>query len=208
MVLVAFMLLRLLDLRERVIRLLGPRNLQATTAALDDAAGRVSRYLLSQLLINSLTGLWVGVGLCVSRRAESGPLGRAHPGAALHSLHRVWMAGVVPFALSFCGLRRLGAPPDRRRHLWQHRALQLRGARAVALRRADRCLAGGAAARRRLLDLALGTRGPAALGAHHGVSGRHGQVRPAARVPRGAARRRAGPRAASASLSAAPHEQP
>src|SRR6185312_6588775 len=43
MVLVAFMLLRLLDLRERVIRLLGPRNLQATTAALNDAAGRVSR---------------------------------------------------------------------------------------------------------------------------------------------------------------------
>ncbi len=101
MVLVAFMLLRLLDLRERVLRLLGPRNLHATTAALDDAAGRVSRYLLTQLLINSLTGLWVGVGLSF--------LGVPNPGlwGALTLVLRfipyvgVWAAGVMPLALSF-----------------------------------------------------------------------------------------------------------
>ena len=101
MVLVAFMLLRLPDLRERLIRLLGPRNLQATTAALDDAASRVSRYLLSQLLINSLTGLWVGIGLAL--------LGVPNPGlwGALTLVLRfipyvgVWTAGAMPFALSF-----------------------------------------------------------------------------------------------------------
>jgi predicted PurR-regulated permease PerM len=101
MVLVAFMLLRLLDLRERVIRLLGPRNLHATTTALDDAAARVSRYLLSQLLINSITGLWVGVGLSF--------LGVPNPGlwGALTLVLRfipyvgIWAAGVLPFALSF-----------------------------------------------------------------------------------------------------------
>ena len=101
MVLVAFMLLRLPDLRERLIRLLGPRNLQATTAALDDAADRVSRYLLSQLLINALTGLWVGVGLAL--------LGVPNPGlwGALTLVLRfipyvgVWAAGAMPFALSF-----------------------------------------------------------------------------------------------------------
>ena len=101
MVLVAFMLLRLIDLRERVVRLLGARNLQATTAALEDAAGRVSRYLLTQLLINSITGLWVGVGLAI--------LGVPNPGlwGALTLLLRfipyvgVWTAGVMPFALSF-----------------------------------------------------------------------------------------------------------
>jgi predicted PurR-regulated permease PerM len=100
-VLVAFMLLRLPDLRERLIRLLGPRNLQATTAALDDAAAGVSRYLLSQLLINSLTGLWVGVGLAL--------LGVPNPGlwGALTMVLRfipyagVWAAGAMPFALSF-----------------------------------------------------------------------------------------------------------
>ncbi|HEY1889206.1 MAG TPA: AI-2E family transporter [Steroidobacteraceae bacterium] len=101
MVLVAFMLLRLPDLRERVIRLLGPRNLQATTAALDDAAGRVSRYLLTQLLINSLTGLWVGVGLAL--------LGVPNPGlwGALTLVLRfipyvgIWAAGAMPLALTF-----------------------------------------------------------------------------------------------------------
>ena len=101
MVLVAFMLLRLPDLRERLIRLLGPRNLQATTAALDDAAARVSRYLLSQLLINSLTGLWVGIGLAL--------LGVPNPGlwGALTLVLRfipyvgIWIAGAMPFALSF-----------------------------------------------------------------------------------------------------------
>ena len=100
-VLVAFMLLRLPDLRERLIRLLGPRNLQATTAALDDAAARVSRYLLSQLLINALTGLWVGVGLAL--------LGVPNPGlwGALTLVFRfipyvgIWTAGAMPFALSF-----------------------------------------------------------------------------------------------------------
>ena len=100
-VLVAFMLLRLLDLRERIIRLLGPRNLHATTAALNDAAGRVSRYLLVQLLINSLTGLWVGVGLAL--------LGVPNPGlwGALTLVLRfipyvgIWTAAAMPFALSF-----------------------------------------------------------------------------------------------------------
>src|SRR5262249_2314854 len=52
-VLVAFMLLRLHDLRERIIRVIGRRNLYATTEALNDAGQRVSRYLLMQLLINS-----------------------------------------------------------------------------------------------------------------------------------------------------------
>lgn len=101
MVLVSFMLLRLPDLRERLIRLLGPRNLQATTAALDDAAARVSRYLLSQLLINSLTGVWVGVGLAL--------LGVPNPGlwGALTLVLRfipyvgIWAAAAMPLALSF-----------------------------------------------------------------------------------------------------------
>jgi predicted PurR-regulated permease PerM len=101
MVLVSFMLLRLPDLRERLIRLLGPRNLQATTDALDDAADRVSRYLLSQLLINSLTGVWVGVGLAL--------LGVPNPGlwGALTLVLRfipyvgIWAAAAMPLALSF-----------------------------------------------------------------------------------------------------------
>jgi predicted PurR-regulated permease PerM len=101
MVLVAFMLLRLPDLRERIIRLLGPRNLQATTAALDDAAGRVSRYLLTQLLINSITGLWVGIGLALLKVPNPGLWGALTLVLRFIPYVGVWTAGAMPFALSF-----------------------------------------------------------------------------------------------------------
>jgi predicted PurR-regulated permease PerM len=62
-VFVIFMLLRFEDLRERIIRVLGANNLRLATAAIDDAARRVSRYLLMQTLINSWEGFCVAVGL-------------------------------------------------------------------------------------------------------------------------------------------------
>ena len=60
---VIFILLQREDLRNRLIRLAGTRDLQRTTAALDDAAGRLSRLFLNQLLINSGFGVVIGVGL-------------------------------------------------------------------------------------------------------------------------------------------------
>ncbi|MBW8876243.1 MAG: AI-2E family transporter [Acidobacteria bacterium] len=62
-VFVIFMLIRHEDLRDRVLRLLGQGRLNATTQALDEAAHRVSRYLLMQCLINSGTAIAVGLGL-------------------------------------------------------------------------------------------------------------------------------------------------
>ena len=62
----------------------------------------------------------------------------------------------MPLALSFAAFDDWMHPLDRHRHLRQHRALQLRGARAVALRRQDRRLTGRAAPRRCFLDVALG----------------------------------------------------
>src|SRR5436305_1724495 len=62
-VFVIFMLIRREDLRDRVLRLLGQGRLNATTQALDEAAHRVSRYLLMQCLINSGTAIAVGLGL-------------------------------------------------------------------------------------------------------------------------------------------------
>ncbi len=110
MVLVAFMLLRLPDLRERLIRLLGPRNLQATTAALDDAAGRVSRYLLSQLLINSLTGIWVGIGLALLNVPNPGLWGALTLVLRFIPYVGIWAAGAMPFALSFAAFNDLMHP--------------------------------------------------------------------------------------------------
>jgi hypothetical protein len=57
------MLLQREDLRDRVIRLLGARDVARATEAMDDAAKRISRYLLMQLVINVLYGIPVGVGL-------------------------------------------------------------------------------------------------------------------------------------------------
>ena len=62
-VFVIFMLLQREDLRDRVIRLLGARDVARATEAIDDAAKRISRYLLMQLVINVLYGIPVGVGL-------------------------------------------------------------------------------------------------------------------------------------------------
>src|ERR1700743_3338373 len=60
---VIFILLQREDLRNRLIRLAGSKDLQRTTAALDDAAGRLSRLFLNQLLINTGFGILIGTGL-------------------------------------------------------------------------------------------------------------------------------------------------
>jgi predicted PurR-regulated permease PerM len=60
---VIFILLQREDLRNRLIRLAGSHDLQRTTAALDDAAGRLSRLFLNQLLINTGFGVLIGSGL-------------------------------------------------------------------------------------------------------------------------------------------------
>lgn len=60
---VIFILIQREDLRNRLIRLAGSHDLQRTTAALDDAASRLSRLFLSQLLINTGFGVLIGAGL-------------------------------------------------------------------------------------------------------------------------------------------------
>jgi predicted PurR-regulated permease PerM len=60
---VVFILLQREDLRNRLIKLAGSHDLQKTTAALDDAATRLSRLFLIQLAVNAAFGLVIGVGL-------------------------------------------------------------------------------------------------------------------------------------------------
>ncbi len=65
-ILVIFFLLRREDLRNRLIRLVGQdRRTVLTTKALDEAAQRISKFLLMQLLINAAFGIILGVGLFV-----------------------------------------------------------------------------------------------------------------------------------------------
>src|SRR6476660_9684261 len=62
---VIFIRLQREDLRNRLIRLAGSHDLQRTTAALDDAATRLSRLFLAQLVINASFGVIIGAGLWV-----------------------------------------------------------------------------------------------------------------------------------------------
>ncbi len=58
-----FVLLQREDLRDRLIRLFGSRDLHRTTVAMDDAARRLSKYFLTQLAINASFGVIIGAGL-------------------------------------------------------------------------------------------------------------------------------------------------
>jgi predicted PurR-regulated permease PerM len=58
-----FILLQREDLRDRLIRLVGARDLHRTTLAIDDGVRRLSRYFLVQSAVNAAFGLLIGIGL-------------------------------------------------------------------------------------------------------------------------------------------------
>ncbi|TCT01565.1 AI-2E family transporter [Aquabacter spiritensis] len=62
---VIFILLQREDLRNRFIRLAGAQDIQRTTAALDEAAARLSRFFLTQVALNAAFGTVIGFGLWV-----------------------------------------------------------------------------------------------------------------------------------------------
>ena len=60
-----FMLLQRKDLHDRVVRVAGTDNLSGTTAALGEAAGRLSKFFLTQTLLNIAFGIVVGIALWI-----------------------------------------------------------------------------------------------------------------------------------------------
>lgn len=53
------------DLRNRLVRLAGTGDIHRTTIALDEAGHRLSRLFTTQILINGLTGAFIGIALAV-----------------------------------------------------------------------------------------------------------------------------------------------
>jgi predicted PurR-regulated permease PerM len=107
-VFVIFMLLQREDLRDRLIRLVGEGQLHIATDALDDAAGRISRYLSAQAVVNGTYGLAISLGLYVIGYSLGGKL---FPSFLLWGLLcgllrfipyiGPWIAAVFPIAVSF-----------------------------------------------------------------------------------------------------------
>jgi predicted PurR-regulated permease PerM len=62
LVLVIFMLLERLQLRDRLIRVVGFGRIATTTKAMDEAAQRITHYLTMQTLINGAFGVGVALG--------------------------------------------------------------------------------------------------------------------------------------------------
>jgi predicted PurR-regulated permease PerM len=99
-VLVIFLLIRREDMRDRMISLLGQGRMTLTTKALDDAAQRISRYLLMQLIINGSFGAAVAAGLFVLDVPFA--LLWGFLAAVLRYIPYVgpWLAAILPLALS------------------------------------------------------------------------------------------------------------
>jgi len=109
-VFVIFMLLRFSDLRERIIRILGANNLRLATEAIDDAARRVSRYLLMQTLINSWEGLCVAVGLTLIGLPNAILWGALTTVLRFIPYVGILVAAAMPLALSFAVFDHWGPP--------------------------------------------------------------------------------------------------
>ena len=60
-----FALLQKEDLRDRLVRLVGSDDIHRTTRAIDDGAQRLSRYFLTQLIINATFGAIIAGGLLI-----------------------------------------------------------------------------------------------------------------------------------------------
>jgi hypothetical protein len=95
------MLLNRESMRERLIGLIGPRQINVTTQALGEASYRVSRYLYMQLVVNMLFGIPFGIALWLIGVPNAmlwgllGTLLRFIPYAG------VWIAGALPTILAF-----------------------------------------------------------------------------------------------------------
>jgi predicted PurR-regulated permease PerM len=191
-VFVVMILLGREDLRDRVLRLAGRRDLHRTTVAMDDAAGRISQYLSRQLLVNACCGLPIGLGLALIGIPNAALVGNFRSPAALPPLSRDSHRRVLS-----CGTRCGGGPGlddaglgDRA--VCRHRVRRHQPARALGLRRQHWSVLGCADCGSDFLDLAMGADRAAAVDAVDSLPRRSRSSRAAARISRCNTRQRAG----------------
>jgi predicted PurR-regulated permease PerM len=97
---VVFILLQKEDLRDRFIWMAGAGDLQRTKTALDDAAERLSRYLLTQTAVNTAFGTLIGAGLWLIGVPQPGLWGLVAGIFRFVPYVGVPLAALTPLALS------------------------------------------------------------------------------------------------------------
>jgi predicted PurR-regulated permease PerM len=100
LMLVTFMLISREDLRNRLIRLVGHVQLMETTRALDEAASRISKYLLSQLAVNTCFGLILGIGLFFIGAPYAFLWGFLAVIMRFVPYIGIWLSGLLPLTIS------------------------------------------------------------------------------------------------------------
>jgi predicted PurR-regulated permease PerM len=98
---VVFFLAEKETLRDRLIRLAGVRDLNRTTMAMDEAGRRVSRYLLTQTLVNSVFGTVIATGLFVLGLPNAALWGGIAAALRFIPYLGVAAAAVLPLSLAF-----------------------------------------------------------------------------------------------------------
>ena len=138
-----FILLQREDLRDRMIRLFGSSDLHRTTIAMNDAARRLSRYLVTQLAVNTTFGVIIAAGLAfigIPSPVMWGVLGALlrfvpYIGAPLSAVMPLTLAAAIDPGWSrllwtaslYLVVEPVMSPGGRAVALWpQHRALALR----------------------------------------------------------------------------------
>jgi predicted PurR-regulated permease PerM len=191
-VFVIMILLEREDLRDRLLRLAGRHDLHRTTEAMNDAAQRISRYLLSQLIVNISCGLPIGIGLTLI----------GIPNAALWGIMTVLLRFVpylgIVISAAFPLALAIAVAPGWMLLVWT--ALLFIGIELVVanlvetagLPRHDGVVIGGSYRCGYVLDMALGANRAAAVDTNDGVSGCAWSTRAAVAISRRTAWQRAG----------------
>lgn len=97
---VTVILLKREDLRDRALALAGAERLNLSTQVVDDAADRVSRFLLTQLLVNIAFGTAIAVGLFVIGVPNAILFGALMVPLRFVPLVGLWIAAGVPIAVA------------------------------------------------------------------------------------------------------------
>lgn len=99
--LLVMMLMSRENIRDRIIRLAGLHQIGFTTQTLEEAGARVGRYLRSQLLINTIYGTSIAIGLFFLGVPNAALCGLVAGVLRFIPILGPWLAAVIPAVLAF-----------------------------------------------------------------------------------------------------------